>query len=41
MEQGNHHIGYSSLPAATGRGTAPHIYIDGKHIGGADELTTW
>ena len=41
IELGNHGISYSSLQAVTGRGTTPQIYIDGKHIGGADELTAW
>ena len=38
---GKHGISYSSLQAVTGRGTTPQVYIDGRHIGGADELTTW
>lgn len=41
IELGSHGISYSSLQAVTGRGTTPQIYIDGKHIGGADELTAW
>jgi len=41
IELGNHGISYSSLQAVTGRGTTPQIYIDGKHIGGAEELTAW
>lgn len=35
---GSHGLSYSGLQAVTGRGTAPQIYIDGRHIGGADEL---
>ena len=41
IELGSHGISYSSLQAVTGRGTTPQVYIDGQHIGGADELTTW
>ena len=35
---GQNGISYSSLTAVSGRGTTPQIFIDGKHIGGADEL---
>jgi glutaredoxin len=38
---GNHGVSYSSLLAVTGRGTTPQVYIDGRHIGGADELAAW
>ena len=38
IELGSHGITYSSLQAVTGRGTTPQVYIDGQHIGGADEL---
>jgi glutaredoxin-like protein len=38
---GSHGVSYSSLQAVTGRGTTPQVYVDGQHIGGADELTTW
>jgi glutaredoxin-like protein len=41
IELGSHGISYSSLQAVTGRGTTPQVYIDGQHIGGADELTLW
>jgi glutaredoxin-like protein len=34
-------ISFSSLQAVTGRGTTPQVYIDGVHIGGADELALW
>ncbi len=27
-----------SLQAVTGRATVPQVFIDGRHIGGADEL---
>ena len=38
---GSSGISYSSLQAVTGRGTTPQVYIDGRHIGGADELAAW
>ncbi|MCX7173348.1 MAG: glutathione peroxidase [Proteobacteria bacterium] len=41
IELGSHGVSYSSLQAVTGRGTTPQVYIDGQHIGGADELATW
>ncbi|WP_100638376.1 glutathione peroxidase [Marinobacter salexigens] len=31
-------LSYSTLQAVTGRGTTPQVFIDGKLIGGADEL---
>lgn len=31
----------SALRAATGKITAPQVYIGGQHIGGADDLTKW
>lgn len=34
-------ITYSSLTAVTGQGTTPQVYIDGQHIGTADELQEW
>jgi glutaredoxin-like protein len=34
-------ISVSSLHAVSGRGTTPQVYIEGKHIGGADELALW
>jgi glutaredoxin-like protein len=34
-------ISYSSLQAVSGSGTTPQVYIDGVHIGGADELALW
>jgi glutaredoxin-like protein len=30
-----------SLRAVTGQGTVPQVYIDGKRIGGADDLDRW
>ena len=41
IEIGRHGISPSSLQAVTGRGTTPQVYIDGHHIGGAEELATW
>jgi glutaredoxin-like protein len=41
IELGSQGVSYSSLQAVTGRGTTPQVYIDGQHIGGADELATW
>lgn len=41
IELGNRGISYSSLQAITGRGTTPQVYIDGQHVGGADELASW
>jgi glutaredoxin-like protein len=41
IELGSHGISYSSLQAVSGRGTTPQVYIDGQHIGGADDLATW
>ncbi|MFT5116501.1 MAG: glutaredoxin-like protein [Kiritimatiellia bacterium] len=34
-------ITYSSLAAVTGAGTVPQIFIDGEHIGSADDLDKW
>jgi glutaredoxin-like protein len=34
-------ISYSSLQAVSGRGTTPQVYVDGVHVGGADELALW
>jgi glutaredoxin-like protein len=41
IELGGHGISYSSLQAVSGRGTTPQIFIDGQHVGGADELADW
>jgi glutaredoxin len=27
--------------AVSGQGTTPQVFIDGKHIGGADALAVW
>lgn len=34
-------VTYRSLTAVTGAGTVPQVFIDGEHIGGADELAQW
>src|SRR5450830_531872 len=41
IELGSHGISYSSLQAVSGQGSTPQVYIDGQHIGGADELALW
>ena len=41
IELGSHGVSYSSLQAISGRGTAPQVFIDGQHIGGADDLENW
>ncbi len=41
IELGKHGISYSSLVAVSGAGTSPQIYIDGEHIGGAEDLEAW
>lgn len=41
IELGSHGLSYSSLAAVTGRGTTPQVYIEGEHIGGADDLEAW
>jgi glutaredoxin-like protein len=38
IELGKNGLSYSTLQAVTGRGTTPQIFIDGKHIGSADDL---
>ena len=38
IELGSNGISYSSLLAVSGQGTTPQVFIDGRHIGGADEL---
>lgn len=41
IQLGANGVTYSTLAAISGRGTVPQIYIDGQHIGGADELEAW
>lgn len=38
---GGRGLTYSTLAAVTGRGTTPQVYIEGQHIGGAEELEAW
>lgn len=38
---GGRGLTYSTLAAVTGRGTTPQVYVEGEHIGGADELEQW
>lgn len=41
IKLGQHGVSFSSLMAISGHGTTPQVFIDGQHIGGAEELTTW
>jgi len=41
IELGQQGISYSTLQAISGRGTVPQIFIDGTHVGGADELEAY
>jgi len=41
IELGSAGVSYSTLTAVTGRGTVPQVYIDGDHIGGADDLEAY
>lgn len=38
---GSHGISLATLHALSGRGTTPQIFIEGEHIGGADDLENW
>ena len=38
---GSKGISLATLHAISGRGTTPQIFIEGEHIGGADELENW
>lgn len=38
IKLGSGGLSYSSLQAITGQGSTPQIFMDGRHIGGADEL---
>jgi glutaredoxin-like protein len=38
---GSHGISLATLHAVSGRGTTPQVFIEGEHIGGADELESW
>jgi glutaredoxin-like protein len=37
----SHGVSYSSLQAVTGRGTTPQVFVDGRLVGGADDLAVW
>jgi len=41
IQLGQGGLSYSSLAAVTGQGTTPQVYIDGEHVGSADELESW
>ena len=34
-------ITFSTIRAVSGRGTAPQVFVGGRHIGGSDELEAW
>jgi glutaredoxin-like protein len=38
---GDKGLTYSSLAAVTGQGTVPQVFIEGEHIGSADDLEQW
>ncbi len=38
---GDKGVTYSSLVAVTGAGTVPQVFVEGEHIGGADDLEKW
>ena len=41
IEIGSQGVSISSMHAVSGQDTTPQVYVDGQHIGGADELTLW
>lgn len=41
IELGSDGISYATLAAVSGQATAPQIFVEGEHIGGADELEAW
>jgi glutaredoxin-like protein len=41
IQLGQQGLSYSSLTAVTGQGTTPQVFIDGEHIGSADDLDAW
>lgn len=41
IDLGSHGVSYSSLQAVTGRATTPQVFVDGRHLGGADDLEAW
>jgi len=38
---GSNGVSFSSLQAVSGQGTTPQVFIDGEHIGTADDLENW
>lgn len=41
IELGKNGLSLSTLRTVTGRTTTPQVYIEGEHVGGADELEQW
>lgn len=41
IELGKNGVSFSSLNAISGQGTTPQVFIDGEHVGTADELEIW
>lgn len=41
IELGQHGVSFSSLNAISGQGTTPQVFIDGEHVGTADDLEAW
>ncbi len=38
---GSHGVSLATLHAVSGKGSTPQIFVEGEHIGGADELEIW
>ncbi len=38
---GSHGVSLATLHAVSGKGSTPQIFVEGAHIGGADELEIW
>ena len=38
---GGHGLTFSTLKAVTGKGTVPQVFVNGEHIGTADETEEW
>lgn len=41
IELGSMGVSFSSLAAISGAGTTPQVYIEGEHVGGAEDLALW
>lgn len=41
IELGSGGISYATLAAVSGNSTAPQVFVEGQHVGGADELLAW